>query len=184
MRLGVGLSSEELGPNEIVRSAALAEEAGFATAWVSDHFHPWIDAARREPLRLVGARRIAHATERIRVGTGVTCPIMRMHPAIVAQAAATTQCMFDGRFWLGVGTGEALNEHIVGLKWPEAGVRLEMLEEAVDIIRTLLRGGEHSHYGTYFTMENAQLYTRPSTPPPIMVSAFGRKALELAGADR
>ena len=180
MELGIGLSSEELGPNEIVRSAALAEEMGFTTAWVSDHYHPWIDAQGESPFVWSVLGGIAHATERLRFGTGVTCPIMRIHPAVVAQAAATTQCMADGRFWFGVGTGEALNEHVVGVKWPEADVRLQMLEEAIDIIRTLWRGGAHSHYGPFFTVENARIYTLPATLPPIYVSAFGPKAMELA----
>ena len=144
MELGVGLSSEELDPGAIVRAACLAEEVGFRTAWVSDHFHPWIDAQGESPFvwSVLGA--IAQATERIRVGTGVTCPIMRVHPAVLAQAAATTQSLFDGRFWFGVGTGEALNEHILALKWPEAAIRLEMLEEAVSLIRRLWSGEEIS----------------------------------------
>jgi len=180
MELGIAFSSEELGPNEIVRAAALAEELDFPTAWVSDHYHPWIDAQGESPFVWSVLGGIAAATERLRVGTGVTCPIMRIHPAILAQAAATTQEMFDGRFWFGVGTGEALNEHILGDKWPEASVRLAMLEEAVELIRELWKGEQHSHYGPYFTVENARVYTLPETPPPIMVSAFGPKALELA----
>ena len=180
MQLGVGFSSEELGPNEIVRAAALAEEVGFTTAWVSDHYHPWIDAQGQSPFVWSVLGGIANATERIRIGTGVTCPIMRIHPAVLAQAAATTQCMCEGRFWFGVGTGEALNEHIVALKWPEADVRLAMLEEAVEIMRELWRGRNTSHYGRYFSVENARIYTRPETPPPIYVSAFGPKAAEVA----
>jgi coenzyme F420-dependent glucose-6-phosphate dehydrogenase len=180
MELGVGFSSEELAPNEIVRAAALAEGVGFTTAWVSDHFHPWIDAQGESPFVWSVLGGIAHATERLRVGTGVTCPIMRIHPAILAQAAATAQCMFDGRFWFGVGSGENLNEHVVGLGWPEADVRLEMLEEAIDVIRTLWRGGVRSHYGRFFTVENARIYTLPETLPPIYVSAFGPKAMQLA----
>jgi G6PDH family F420-dependent oxidoreductase len=147
---------------------------------VSDHFHPWIDAQGESPFVWSVLGGIAHATERLRVGTGVTCPTFRIHPAVLAQAAATTQCMFDGRFWFGVGSGEALNEHILGQKWPEASVRLEMLEEAIAIVRELWKGAQHSHYGTYFTVENARVYTLPATPPPIMVSAFGPKSVELA----
>jgi G6PDH family F420-dependent oxidoreductase len=180
MQLGVGLSSEELDPGAIVRTAARAEEAGFRGAWVSDHFHPWIDAQGESPFvwSVLGA--IAHATEGLEVGTGVTCPIMRMHPAIVAHAAATTQEMFDGRFWLGVGTGEALNEHILGDRWPATDVRLEMLEEAIAIMRLLWEGGQQSYYGDYFTVENARIYTLPGAPIPVLVSAFGPKALALA----
>jgi G6PDH family F420-dependent oxidoreductase len=180
MQLGVGLSSEELGPNEIVRAAAIAEEVGFTTAWVSDHYHPWIEAQGESPFVWSVLGGIAQATERIRVGTGVTCPIVRIHPAVLAQAAATTQSMFDGRFWFGVGTGEALNEHILGEHWPEAAIRLEMLEEAVEIMRLLWDGEQHSYYGAYFTVENARLFTVPDSPPPVMVSAFGPKAMEVA----
>ncbi|HTK15100.1 MAG TPA: TIGR03557 family F420-dependent LLM class oxidoreductase [Acidimicrobiia bacterium] len=180
MELGVALSSEELSARAIVRAAAFAEEVGFRTAWVSDHFHPWIDAQGESPFvwSVLGA--IANATESIRVGTGVTCPIMRVHPAILAQATATTQCLFDGRFWFGVGTGEALNEHIVALKWPETSVRLAMLEEAVALIRTLWRGENVSHYGEYFQVENARIYSLPDQAPPIYVSAFGEKSAEVA----
>jgi G6PDH family F420-dependent oxidoreductase len=180
MEIGIGFSAEELGPNEIVRAAARAEEIGFTTCWVSDHYHPWIDAQGESPFVWSVLGGIATATERIRVGTGVTCPTMRIHPAIIAQAAATTQRMFDGRFWFGVGSGEALNEHILGDKWPEASIRLEMLEEAVAVIRALFTGERQSHYGRYFTVENAQLYTLPESPPPIYVSAFGSKSLDLA----
>ena len=180
MELGVGLSSEELGPDAIVRAAALAEEVGFRTAWVSDHFHPWIDAQGESPFvwSVLGA--IAQATDRIRVGTGVTCPIIRVHPAILAQAAATTQCLFDGRFWFGVGSGEALNEHVLAMKWPETTIRLEMLEEAVSVIRRLWSGDEVSHHGEYFNVENARLYTLPGRAPAIYVSAFGEKAAKVA----
>ncbi len=180
MSIGVGLSSEELGPLEIVRAAALAEEVGFTRVWVSDHFHPWIDAQGSSPFVWSVLGGIARATDRIRVGTGVTCPIMRLHPAIVAQAAATTQCMFDGRFWLGVGSGEALNEHVTGQKWPEASVRLEMLEEAVSILRQLWKGGQTNHYGKHFTVDNARIYTLPDEPPEIYVSAFGEQSVKIA----
>jgi G6PDH family F420-dependent oxidoreductase len=180
VELGIGFSSEELGPNEIVRAAALAEELGFTTAWVSDHYHPWIDAQGESPFVWSVLGGIASTTEDLRVGTGVTCPTMRIHPAIVAQATATAQCMFEGRFWFGVGSGEALNEHILGQKWPEASIRLAMLDEAVTVIRALWKGEQYSHYGDYYTVENARLYTTPSAPPPIIVSAFGSKSVELA----
>src|SRR4051812_46282411 len=180
MQLGVGFSSEELGPDAIVRAAARAEEAGFETAWVSDHFHPWVDAQGESPFVWSVLGGIAASTERIRVGTGVTCPIMRVHPAILAQATATTQCLFDGRFWFGVGTGEALNEHVLASRWPEASVRLNMLEEAVAVIRELWTGDEVSHYGAHFAVENARIYTLPSDLPPIYVSAFGATAAKVA----
>jgi len=180
MELGVALSSEELGPDAIVRAAALAEEVGFRTARVSDHYHPWIDAQGESPFVWAVLGAIANATDRIRLGTGVTCPIMRVHPAILAQATATTQALFNGRFWFGVGTGEALNEHIVALKWPETSVRLAMLEEAVAVIRELWTGENVSHYGDYFRVENARIYSLPDTPPPIYASAFGDKAAKVA----
>ena len=180
MELGVAFSSEELGPNEIVRYAARAEEAGFGTGWVSDHFHPWIDAQGSSPFVWSVLGGVAHATEAMRFGSGVTCPTVRMHPAVIAQAAATAQCMFDGRFWLGVGSGEALNEHIVGAKWPEATVRLAMLEEAIEVIRKLWQGEQQSHYGNYFTVENARIYTLPENLPPIIVSAFAEASVALA----
>jgi G6PDH family F420-dependent oxidoreductase len=180
MDIGVAFSSEELGPSEIVRAAAIAEEVGFTTAWVSDHYHPWIEAQGQSPFVWSVLGGIAQITQHMRVGTGVTCPIMRIHPAVLAQAAATAQCMFDGRFWFGVGTGEALNEHIVAERWPEADVRLEMLEEAIGVIRSLWQGGTHSHSGKHFKMENARIYTLPAMPPPIYVSAFGPQSMDVA----
>src|SRR5215211_6587417 len=129
--LGYALSSEEHGPLELVRNAARAEQAGFTFALISDHFHPWIDKQGESAFvwSVIGA--IAQATERLQLGTGVTCPLIRTHPAVIAQAAATSAAMMPGRFFLGVGTGEALNEHVVGAQWPALPVRMEMLEEAV-----------------------------------------------------
>jgi G6PDH family F420-dependent oxidoreductase len=180
VQLGVGFSGEELAPDAIVRAAALAEEVGFGTAWVSDHYHPWVNAQGESPFvwSVLGA--ISAVTEDLRVGTGVTCPIMRIHPAIIAQAAATTQCMFAGRFWFGVGTGEALNEHVIAQRWPETSIRLDMLEEAVSVIRGLWSGESISHYGTHFSVENARIYTLPREAPPIYVSAFGEHAAKVA----
>src|SRR3954469_16856459 len=180
MEIAYALSSEELGPKELVRAAARAEEVGISTAWLSDHYHPWVNAQGESPFVWSALGGIANATERLRVGTGVTCPTFRIHPAIIAQAGATAQVMFDGRFFLGVGSGENLNEHILGQRWPETDVRLEMLEEAVEVIRSLWHGGQQSHHGRYYTVENARIYTLPSTPPPIYVSAFGPKAMEIA----
>jgi coenzyme F420-dependent glucose-6-phosphate dehydrogenase len=180
MEIAYALSSEELGPKEIVRAAARAEEVGFATAWVSDHYHPWIDAQGESPFVWTTLGGIANATERLRIGTGVTCPTFRIHPAIVAQAAATTQVISDGRFFLGVGSGENLNEHILGQRWPEAPIRLEMLEEAITVLRLLWEGGAKSHHGTHYTVENARIYTLPDVPIPIYVSAFGPVAMQMA----
>jgi coenzyme F420-dependent glucose-6-phosphate dehydrogenase len=147
---------------------------------ISDHYHPWIDRQGQSPFvwSVIGA--IAQATERLRLGTGVTCPTIRIHPAIIAQAAATAAAMMPGRFLLGLGTGENLNEHILGDRWPPADVRLEMLEEAVEVIRRLWKGGFQSHRGRYFTVENARIYTLPKELPPILVAAKGARSIELA----
>ena len=122
MELGYFLSSEEHGPNELVRNARAAEEAGFEFATISDHFHPWVDAQGESPFVWTVIGGIAQATERIRLGTAVTCPTIRIHPAIVAQAAATSAALMPGRFFLGVGTGENLNEHVLGDRWPSARI--------------------------------------------------------------
>jgi len=171
VEVGYWLSSEEHAPDALVRHARRAEESGFRTAMISDHFHPWTSTQGQSPFvwGVLGA--IAGATETLRVGTGVTCPIMRIHPAIVAHAAATAACLMPGRFFLGVGSGERLNEHVVGYAWPSPAVRLEMLEEAVTIIRKLWKGGCHSHRGRFFTVDRARIYSRPEQPPPIYVAA-------------
>jgi coenzyme F420-dependent glucose-6-phosphate dehydrogenase len=179
--LGYALSTEEHAPDTLVRNARLAEEAGFEFALISDHYHPWIDRQGESPFvwAVVGA--IAKATERLRLGTGVTCPTIRIHPAIVAQAAATAATLMPGRFFLGVGSGENLNEHVVGGRWPPVAVRLEMLEEAIEAIRALWTGKLVSHRGKHYTIENARLYTLPNEPPPLVVAAAGPDAAELAG---
>jgi coenzyme F420-dependent glucose-6-phosphate dehydrogenase len=179
--IGYALSSEEHAPNELVRHAALAEEAGFTFALISDHYHPWIDRQGHSPFVWSVIGGISQATKRLRLGTGVTCPMIRIHPAIIAQAAATSASMMPGRFFLGVGTGENLNEHILGDKWPPSDIRREMLEEAVGVIRLLWEGGSQSHYGDYYVVENARLYTLPEEPPSILVAASGPRAAELAG---
>jgi G6PDH family F420-dependent oxidoreductase len=180
MEIGYSLASEELHPTDMVRAAQRAEEIGFKSAWVSDHFHPWIDRQGESPFvwSVIGA--IA-ATTQLRVATAVTCPLIRTHPAIVAHAAATSEAMMPGRFFLGVGTGENLNEHILGDRWPPADVRLEMLEEAVAVMRKLWDGGLQSHEGKHYRVENARLYTLPDEPVPVYVSGFGEKSAELAG---
>src|SRR5919109_184327 len=181
VELGYKLSSEEQRPNDLVRYAAMAEDAGFGFSLISDHYHPWIDKQGQSPFVWCVIGGIAHATKRLRLGTGVTCPTVRVHPAIMAQAAATAAAMTEGRFFFGVGTGENLNEHVVGQGWPETEVRQERLREAIEIIRLLWRGGYHSHHGRHFTVENARLYTLPKTLPPIMVAVGGSKSAELAG---
>jgi coenzyme F420-dependent glucose-6-phosphate dehydrogenase len=181
VEIGYTLSSEEFRPNELVRYAKMAEERGFTFALISDHFHPWLDAQGQSPFVWSTIGGIAQATERLRLGTGVTCPTIRIHPAIIAQAAATAGAMMEGRFFLGVGTGENLNEHILGDRWPEWEVRAEMLEEAVELIRQLWEGGTQSFHGLYYTVENARIYTLPETSVEIMVAAAGQRSAELAG---
>jgi coenzyme F420-dependent glucose-6-phosphate dehydrogenase len=179
--LGYWMSSEEHAPRDLVASARAAEEAGFSFAVISDHFHPWIDKQGDAPFVWSVIGGIASVTERITIGTGVTCPLIRIHPAIVAQAAATSAVMLPGRFFLGVGTGENLNEHVTGAKWPAPDERLEMLEEAVEAIRQLWEGGYQTHRGKHYTVEQARLYTLPDEPPPIVVAAAQENAAELAG---
>jgi G6PDH family F420-dependent oxidoreductase len=179
MKLGYFLSAEERGPAELIEHAKRAEEAGFHALWISDHFHPWNDEQGHSPFvwSVIGAlsREVS-----VPVITGVTCPTIRIHPAVIAQAAATSAVMLEGRFGLGVGTGEALNEHILGDRWPEADVRREMLEEAVEVIRLLWQGGPQSHHGTHYQVEHARIYDLPEEPPPILVSGFGPEATRLA----
>ena len=179
--LGYSLSSEEHGPSNLVRFAEAAENAGFTYALISDHFHPWIDAQGNSPFVWSVIGGIAQATERLRLGTGVTCPMIRTHPAIIAQAAATSAAMMPGRFFLGVGSGENLNEHILGDKWPAPDERLEMLEEAVEVIRLLWQGGYQTHRGKHYTVEQARIYTLPDELPEIAVAAAQPNAAELAG---
>jgi coenzyme F420-dependent glucose-6-phosphate dehydrogenase len=179
--LGYALSSEEHTPNDLIRYARRAEEAGFSFALISDHYHPWIDRQGHSPFVWSVIGGIAHATQRLILGTGVTCPTVRIHPAIIAQAAATSAAMMPGRFFLGVGTGENLNEHILGDRWPAHDMRQEMLEEAIEIIRTLWQGDTLTYRGGYYTVENARIYTLPDQLPPILMAASGPRAAEAAG---
>jgi G6PDH family F420-dependent oxidoreductase len=173
------LSSEEHGPMDLVRHAQLAADAGMGSVWISDHFHPWLDEQANSPFVWTVIGGIA-ATTSLSVTTAVTCPTMRIHPAIIAQAAATCSVMLDGRFELGVGSGENLNEHVLGDRWPTADERLEMLDEAIDVMRQLWTGDEVSHRGRHYTVENARLYTLPPQPPAVLMSGFGPKATDLA----
>jgi coenzyme F420-dependent glucose-6-phosphate dehydrogenase len=179
-KFGYALSSEEHSASDLVSNARAAEEAGFSFALISDHFHPWIDRQGESPFVWSVLGGIAEATQQLVVGTGVTCPTIRIHPAIIAQAAATTASMMPGRFFLGLGTGENLNEHILGTAWPEWDVRAEMLEEAVEVIRALWSGEVTSHRGRYYTVQNARIYSLPDTPPPIYLAAGGKKAVRQA----
>ncbi len=179
VRVGYFLSCEEYGPDELVEQAVLAEQAGFRGLWISDHYHPWNDEQGQSPFvwSVIGA--ISQVCG-LPVTTAVTCPTVRIHPAVVAQAAMTSATMLGGRFTLGVGSGEALNEHILGDPWPHAERRLEMLEEAVEVIRRLWSGEVVSHEGEHYTVDTARIYTLHRPPPQIYMSAFGPKALEVA----
>jgi coenzyme F420-dependent glucose-6-phosphate dehydrogenase len=179
--VGYTLSSEEFGPRELVRFAERAETAGFDFLSISDHFHPWTDEQGHSPFVWATLGGVACVTERVSVATGVTCPTTRVHPAIVAHAAASVASMMPGRFFLGLGAGENLNEHIVGRGWPEPTVRQERLEEAVEVIRGLWQGDLFSHRGRYYTVEQARLYTLPEDLPPILIATGGEQATELAG---
>lgn len=181
VQIGYTLSSEEFRPHELVEQAVKAENIGFAFAGISDHFHPWMDAQGHSPFVWTTLGGIASRTSQLRVFTGVTAPIIRIHPAIVAQAAATVADMMPGRFDLGVGTGEMLNEHITGEQWPPISIRQEMLAEAVGIIRELWEGGYTTIPGDYYDVQNARLYTLPETLPEIIVAASGPESGELAG---
>jgi G6PDH family F420-dependent oxidoreductase len=179
MRFGYFLSCEEYGPDELVSQAQAAEEAGFEALWISDHFHPWNDEQGQSPFvwGVIGA--LSQACS-LPVTTAVTCPTTRTHPAIIAQAAATAAVQLGGRFTLGIGTGEALNEHVLGDAWPAVDVRLAQLEEAVEVIRELWDGGQVTRRGRFYDVDTARIYTLPDSPPDIYVSAFGPKALDLA----
>jgi G6PDH family F420-dependent oxidoreductase len=179
MQIGYFLSSEEFSPRDLVEQAKKAEQAGFHALWISDHFHPWNGEQGHSAFvwSVIGA--LAEAVD-LPVTTGVTCPTVRIHPAIVAQAAATSAVLTGGRFTLGVGSGEALNEHILGDGWPNIETRLEMLEEAVEVIRTLWQGGMQDHRGIHYEVQNARIYDLPDELPKILVSGFGPKSISLA----
>ncbi|GAD51803.1 F420-dependent glucose-6-phosphate dehydrogenase [Halarchaeum acidiphilum MH1-52-1] len=179
---GYALSSEEHDGSELASLAAEAEARGFDFAPISDHYHPWIRQQGEAPYVWSTLGAVSETTDDIEVGTGVTAPIIREHPANLAQATATTASMLDGRFFFGVGTGERLNEHVTGAKWPPHHVRLEMLEEAIDVVRALWSGEMVSHDGEHYTVENAQLFTLPEETPPIYVSAYGEHSARTAAA--
>jgi coenzyme F420-dependent glucose-6-phosphate dehydrogenase len=181
VEIGYWLSSEEHGPRELVENARRAEQAGFTYVLISDHFHPWVNEQGHSPFvwTVIGA--IAASTERLRLGTAVTtCPLIRLHPAIVAQAAATSALLMEGRFFLGVGSGELLNEHILGARWPRPDERLDMLDEALEIIRKLWKGEYETYRGRHYTVEQARLYDAPAEPPQLIVAAAAPEAAKLA----
>ncbi|MDQ1625695.1 MAG: hypothetical protein QOJ49_1193 [Actinomycetota bacterium] len=177
---GYFLSSEEFGPAELLEQARMAEQAGFESLWISDHFHPWNNEQGQSPFvwSMLGA---LSQVSSLPVTTAVTCPTIRLHPAVIAQAAATSSLLFGGRFVLGVGSGEALNEQVLGDPWPLTDQRLEMLEEAIEIMRMLWAGDVVTHRGRYYTVEHARIYSRPEAPPKVYMSGFGPASIELAG---
>ncbi|MFE3455200.1 TIGR03557 family F420-dependent LLM class oxidoreductase [Nonomuraea sp. NPDC059194] len=181
MQIGYKLAAEGFGPAELIRQAVRAEQAGFDFVEISDHFHPWLDNQGHSPFAWTVLGAIAAKTERIGLATGVTCPTVRYHPAIIAQAAATLALVSDGRFTLGVGSGERLNEHVVGREFPDAvRVRHEMLREALEIIRALWLGGYRSYEGKYLRLEDARVFDLPEEPPMIAVAASGPVSAKIA----
>jgi G6PDH family F420-dependent oxidoreductase len=176
---GYFLSSEELGPQTIVDLGAQVQHAGLDRVWISDHFHPWLEQQGESPFvwSVLGA---LAATTELTLTTAVTCPIMRIHPVVIAQAVATVELLAPGRFRFGVGTGERLNEHVTGAHWPPVSTRLAMLEEALAIMRRLWAGETVNHDGEHFVVETATVFSRPETPPPVLVSAFGPQATDVA----
>ena len=180
-KFGFTLSSEEHDPSTLVDQARMAEDHGFDFVSISDHFHPWVTEQGHSPFvwSVLGA--LSVATTNLEVGVGVTCPLVRIHPAVMAQATATTSLLLGDRFYWGVGTGEALNEHILGHRWPTPEARREMLEEAIEVIRRLWTGETVDHHGRYYTVENARIFDPPEVDIPVVVSGFGDAAVELAG---
>ena len=181
-KFGFALSSEESAPMALVHQAVLAERAGFDFLSISDHFHPWVSAQGNSPFVWSVIGGVAAKTDRVMLGTGVTCPILRIHPAIIAHAASTAAAMMEGRFYLGLGTGEALNEQVVGVRWPSARERLDRLEEAIEIIQRLFTGEKVNHDGHYYTVSDARLFTRPANPPRMLVAAAAPASARLAAS--
>ncbi|OEV05963.1 TIGR03557 family F420-dependent LLM class oxidoreductase [Streptomyces nanshensis] len=181
MEIGYKLAAEAFGPQELIRQAVAAEAAGFDFVEISDHFHPWLESQGHSPFAWTVLGAVAARTDSLGLATGVTCPTLRYHPAVVAQAAATLALVSDGRFVLGVGSGERLNEHVVGREFPDSvRVRHEMLREALEIIRLLWSGGYHSYDGRYLSCEDARVFDLPATPPPVAVAASGKPSARIA----
>ncbi|MBQ1049073.1 TIGR03557 family F420-dependent LLM class oxidoreductase [Micromonospora sp. C51] len=180
MRIGYKLSSEGFGPNEIIRQAVRAEQVGFDFVEMSDHFHPWLDSQGHSSFTWTVLGAIAARTDRIELATGVTCPSVRYHPAIIAQAAATLALVSDNRFTLGVGAGERLNEHVVGQGFPSARGRHERLREALEIIRLLWSGGYRSYEGKHLQLDDARVFDLPDQLPVIAVAASGEASVTIA----
>ncbi|MFC4564321.1 TIGR03557 family F420-dependent LLM class oxidoreductase [Nocardiopsis mangrovi] len=180
MQIGYKLFAEAYSPQELVRQAVRAEAAGFDFVEISDHYHPWLENHGHSGFAWSILAAIAATTDRIGLVTGVTCPFIRYHPAIIAQAAATTALLSDGRFTLGVGSGERLNEHVVGRGWPAVAQRQAMLRESLEIIRLLWLGGYRSYQGEHLALEDARVFDLPDTPPGIAIAAGGPGSARLA----
>ncbi|MGI8333788.1 TIGR03557 family F420-dependent LLM class oxidoreductase [Actinomadura scrupuli] len=180
MKIGFKLIAEAYSPREMVRQAAAAEQAGFDFVEISDHYHPWLYSQQHSGFAWSMLAAAAERTSRIGLATGVTCPFIRYHPAIIAQAAATTALLSEGRFTLGLGAGERLNEHVVGGGWPSVTVRHEMLREALEIIRLLWSGGYQSYEGKHLTLDDARVFDLPPEPPPIVVASGGERSARIA----
>lgn len=181
LQIGYKLMSEEHGPRALVHNTRRAEEAGFDFAAISDHYFPWLEEQGHSPFAWSVLGAAANATRRIGLMTAVTCPILRYHPALVAQAAATMAVLSQDRFTLGLGAGERLNEHVVGVGWPGTGERHARLSEAIDIITGLLAGELSNYRGTYYSLDRARLWDRPGRPPRVVMAAGGVEAARLAG---
>ncbi|PJE19890.1 MAG: LLM class F420-dependent oxidoreductase [Mycobacterium sp.] len=180
-RFGYTLMTEQAGPKQLVRDAVSAEQRGFDFEVCSDHFSPWLTSQGHAPNAWAVLGAVAHATERVDLYSYVTCPTMRYHPAIVAQQAATVQILADGRFTLGLGSGENLNEHVVGKGWPTVERRQDMLREAIKIIRELFGGELVDWRGDYFQVDSARLWDVPDVPPGIGVAMAGDRGVEKFG---
>jgi G6PDH family F420-dependent oxidoreductase len=180
VKFGYKLMTEEHGPSALVENARRAEDAGFDFVSISDHFHPWLESQGHSPFAWSVLGAIAATTSRIGITTGLTCPIIRYHPAIIAQAAATIAAMSGGRFTLAIGAGERLNEHVTGARWPSVPERHEMLAEAIEIFRALWSGGVHTLPLKHFTVDHARIYDAPERPIPIMVGVSGPESVALA----
>jgi G6PDH family F420-dependent oxidoreductase len=177
MRLGYTLMSEQSGPRELVLHAAAAERAGFEFEVMSDHYFPWLDEMGHSPYAWSVLGAVTQVTSRVELMTYVTCPTMRYHPAVVAQKAATVDLLSGGRFTLGLGAGENLNEHIVGGGWPPVNTRHEMLEEAVTIIRELFQGGYVNFKGDHYEVDSAKVWDLPQQPVPIAIAVSGEQSI-------
>jgi G6PDH family F420-dependent oxidoreductase len=181
MRIGYTMMCEQAGPKQLVRDVVRAEQVGFDFAVISDHYNPWLESQGHAAYAWSVLGAAAQATERIPLMTYVTTPHLRYHPAIVAQKAATVALLSDGRFTLGLGAGENLNEHVVGQDWPPANTRHERLTEAVEIIRALFEGQYVNYRGKHFHVDSAKLWDLPDTPPPIGIAVSGKQSCTLAG---